>query len=71
METMIIYALVAALLFLIGFVYVLIKRWKGIRTKKANKILLKSGCFRQAPDCMHPREYLCIKCGDCGRKFTK
>ena len=70
MEIMIIYALVT-LPFLIGFVYVLIKKWKEINTKKANKILPKSGCFRQAPDCRHPREYLCIKCGDCGRKFIK
>lgn len=68
MEIIIIYALVT-LPFFIGFVYVQIKKWKEISTKKSNKILPKSGCFRQSSDCRHPREYLCIKCGDCGRKF--
>lgn len=41
------------------------KKWEE------SHILPKSGTFRLAPDCKHPQEYLCIKCGDCGRKFIK
>lgn len=46
--------------------------YKSIKKRqKASKIMPKSGCFRQASDCRHPKEYTCIKCGDCGRKFIK
>lgn len=55
------------LILLAFLVYKLFENWQ----KKASKIMPKNGCFRQSPDCRHPREYLCIKCGDCGRKFIK
>lgn len=57
----------------IGIVYCFLY-YKKQETKKKkleeSKIMPKGGAFRLAPDCKHPNEYLCIKCGDCGRKFV-
>lgn len=39
--------------------------------KKGSEIIYVSGAFRQSKNCRHPNEYLCVKCGDCGRKFVK
>lgn len=38
---------------------------------KDSKIIYGSGAFRKSKDCRQPKEYLCVKCGDCGRKFVK
>ena len=39
--------------------------------KKDSEIIYGSGAFRQSKNCKHPNEYICVKCGDCGRKFVK
>ena len=49
------------------FYFCVLKIKKEIEREK--KTFRNSGVLRQAEDCRRPKEYLCIKCGDCGRIF--
>lgn len=63
--------IICIVLFIVILVVLICLVINHIKTERGNKILPKSGAFRQGPDCRHPREYLCIKCGECGRQFIK
>ena len=68
MQIALIFLLIVGIATILSYVKDLIKESKA---EKAKKILPRSGCFRQSDDCVHPMEYTCVKCGDCGRKFIK